>query len=119
MRVVADHVILEGESKLQGETDHQTRTRRTERPAFCMREEDDAEVMFPSLQRDCGQVANLRFTQNLFELGEGACGGYRERLGHFRQIMHGEDPALTVGDFGNVVRSPSPFQSVDESWRES
>ena len=79
MRIVTDYVVFERKAQLQRQSHHQPRAGRTERPALRMRKQDDAEIVFPSLQIDRGQIADVGFGENPLEFREGSDRRHRER----------------------------------------
>src|ERR1700732_1543279 len=83
-----------------------------------MWKQDDAEIVLASLKTDGSQVANLRFCEHTFEIRESSnlrCGQW---LSHLRQIVDGEDTALAISKFGDVLSRPADFKRLEESGRK-
>ena len=77
LSLVHDHVVLEGQCNLQSEPDQQAQIRRAEHAPLSVREEEDAEIMFPSLQAHRHQVGDSLRQQRLLADLELSSGKHR------------------------------------------
>src|ERR1700722_14123212 len=100
---MTNDVILEGQPELQSQTYHQARPGRSERPAFSVRKQNHAEVVLARLKVPRSEVADIRFGENPLECRKGSDRRHGKRLAHLRKVLHGENSALPVSEFADVV----------------
>ncbi len=112
--IVRDQVVLEGESELQRQPYHQTRTGSSERPALGMRKQNHSEGMLAGLQADGGEIADLSLRKHFLEIRKAAGRYDRQRLRHVGEVMRGEQAALTVGQFADVFACASLGQNLEK-----
>src|SRR5437667_378010 len=75
-----------------------------------MREQDDAEIVFPCLNADGGNVADVFACEYDLELLEAAARERRQGLCHFRYAAKSDKSAATVGQIADVVSGAAFFE---------
>src|SRR5580765_8856187 len=84
-----------------------------------MREKDYAEVVFPSLQANCGQVPDVFFRNDPFEIFELAARQCRQRLRHLGHVAESEEATAAIGEFYDVLARARLFELLNNFRRES
>ena len=84
-----------------------------------MGKQDHTEIVLPSLQAYCGEIANLRLGQHTLELSKGSDRPYGHGFTHLGEIVNGKDSALPISKFGDVVGGSALFNRIEKSRRKA
>ena len=84
-----------------------------------MREQDDAEIVFPCLNADRGNVTDVFRCEYHLELLEAAARESRQGFGHFRYAAKSDKSASTVGQIADVVSGAAFFQPGQKLGRKT
>src|SRR4030095_7487503 len=79
-----------------------------------MGKQDDAEIAFPSLQTDCGYVADILAGHGRLELFVLSSWKRGQRFRHFRDVAEGYESATTVSKFREILAGPIFFENGQE-----
>src|SRR6185369_5350688 len=112
--VVHDDVVFQRQTDLKREADQQPEIGRADHATFSVWKQDDAEIVFASLEADSSYVANVLGGHGSFELLITTARTRGQRFWHVCDVAKSDESAPAISQLGEIFASAIVFESREE-----